>query len=166
MSWTSIFDNTNWKSGVPGDNVGGSGSCIWTGSVWAVTSDPSDTMEGVTIANAATWNAGYRPAFVRVTMAITSGGTQSIALYVFGSHNTVRVLTDYSVLTSVDTSSTQLVYALTYPDGTSTYDITDLGLYQPTLGTWTADITNIEFGSGSSPTAFWTDKVKCSESDS
>jgi hypothetical protein len=162
MSWVTKFDNTFWRAGAGG----GGGTVSWTGSSWDIAvagGSPVNIDIAVVISGINNnWQVGFRPTSVRITAHATS--SQSIELDTFdtGGSDYLNAGNVAPAASAVTTSPQQFVFPLDFTPG---LDIESIQAFQASYGTWTLHITNIEFDTGSSPTAFWQNKVKCTETD-
>jgi len=151
MGWVSKFDNTFWE-------VPPGGTSIWTGSEWSFP-NPNINLY-IQVKGGSTWAAGYRPTQIRITAYMSSGGTQSIDLDTFDTGGIDQLA---GAVESITAAPTAFTYTLDFTPG---LDIDQIQPFQAGMTSWDMRITDIEFLEGAGPTEFWTDKVKCSESDS
>lgn len=150
MGWVSKFDDTFWAPS--------SGACTWDGTKWTNV----DAFGAHYFLNAiAGWNVAYRPTQMRLTLSI--GSAQSVAFNLYTTD--VDTLTTSGSPAALTTTPTSFVFDLDFtPVGMDVMDMTDLYMLAG-VDPATVVIHNIEFFEGSSPTAFWQNKVKTTETD-
>jgi hypothetical protein len=147
MGWVTKLDNTFWAAT--------SGATTWDGTKWT----NIDNIGAHYALNAiGGWNVGYRPTQMRLTLSI--GSAQSVAFHLYTTD--VDQLDTSGSPAALTTTPTQFVFDLDFtPVGIDVMDMTDLWMFAG-VDPATVHIHNIEFFENS---AFWQDKVKCTETD-